>query len=267
VAVAAAVAGGAVGGVTAHTLSGDDRPAYSSSAPVRAATTGDLTGVAAVARAVTPSVVEITTRTSQGTGVGSGIVLDADGLILTNAHVVSSAREVTITFSDGRTATATVAGSDTASDLAVVRAQGVSGLTPATLGDSSQVRVGDAVVAIGSPEGLTGTVTSGIVSALDREVTVPADGSSGSPGSSRNPFGSAATSRTTTYRAIQTDAPINPGNSGGPLLDLAGRVIGVNSAIYSPTSGPLDEAGSVGLGFAIPVNQVKQIIQNLTAGS
>lgn len=273
-ALAAGLVGGAAGGVLGNAF--DDESSASpglsiGAAPVTSVSDTSLTGVSAVANAVLPSVVEITVRTRSGEGTGSGLILSADGKILTNAHVVSEADggTLTVTFADGRTATAKVVGSDTASDLAVVKADGVDGLKPATLGDSDSVAVGDTVVAIGSPEGLTGTVTSGIVSALNRDVEVPAS----EQGQGRLPFGSpygsaSAGESGTSYKAIQTDASINPGNSGGPLLDMNGRVIGINSAIYSPTSGALgnSSAGSVGLGFAIPINQVKAMLGDLESG-
>ncbi|UGQ13714.1 trypsin-like peptidase domain-containing protein [Yinghuangia sp. ASG 101] len=274
-ALGAGLVGGAAGGLIGTAV--DDKPAAvsvtgdSGAAPVQSVADQSLTGVSAVAKAVLPSVVEISVQTRRGSATGSGVILSADGRILTNAHVVadSSGGTITVTFSDGGTATATVVGSDTASDLAVIQAANVSGLQPAALGDSDTVAVGDGVVAIGSPEGLTGTVTSGIVSALDREVEVPtSDGNQGtSPFGS--PYGSAAsTPRTTKYQAIQTDASINPGNSGGPLLDMNGRVIGINSANYSPSSGSLDSSGgSVGLGFAIPINQVKTLLTDLESGT
>jgi putative serine protease PepD len=280
VALAAGLAGGVAGGVIGDRVGDHGSPsaAYSAgAAPVQSVADKSQTGVAAVASAVTPSVVEVTVQTRQGTGTGSGVVLTADGKILTNAHVVDGAGSgaaLTVTFSDGKTADATVVGKDTSSDLAVIQAKGVSNLKAATLGNSSQVAVGDQVVAIGSPEGLTGTVTSGIVSALDREVTVSdsngSNGSNGSGGLNGFPFGTRGTgsssSNQTTYHAIQTDAAINPGNSGGPLLDMNGRVIGINSAIYSPTSAGGSDAGNVGLGFAIPIDQVKTLLPGLESG-
>ncbi|WP_284701849.1 S1C family serine protease [Yinghuangia soli] len=278
-ALAAGLVGGAAGGWIGTEAGGSSKPdAYvSGAAPVTSVADKNLTGISAVAAAVLPSVVEIGVRTRSGEGTGSGIVLSADGKILTNAHVVDGATDgtITITFNDGRTAKATVLGSDSASDLAVLKVDGVDNLKPATLGDSDSVAVGDPVVAIGSPEGLTGTVTSGIVSALNREVTVPDEqqdprglpfGTSGTSGSSGS--GSDSAAQGTKYKAIQTDASINPGNSGGPLVDMNGRVIGINSAIYSPTSGALGtDAGSVGLGFAIPINQVKALLSNLESGT
>ncbi|NUU25192.1 MAG: trypsin-like serine protease [Streptomycetaceae bacterium] len=273
-ALAAGLVGGAAGGLIGNAF--DDSSSASSSytgsgsAPVQSVADQNLTGVAAVAAAVRPSVVEITVQTRRGTGTGSGVILSADGKILTNAHVVSDADggTITVTFSDGSTAKASVVGTDTDSDLAVIKAENVSNLKPATLGDSDSVAVGDTVVAIGSPEGLTGTVTSGIVSALNRDVEVASSDSGNSSGLPfGSPYGNAATQETTTYKAIQTDASINPGNSGGPLIDMNGRVIGINSAIYSPTSGSLGtDAGSVGLGFAIPINQVKTLLTDLENG-
>ncbi|TQM82930.1 putative serine protease PepD [Saccharothrix saharensis] len=247
-ALAAAVFGGVTGGVVGA-LNAPSAAVAQASGPVavNASTTQD---VSAVAARVLPSVVQVNVVTAQGQGLGSGVVLTADGRILTNDHVVSGARQVTVTLSDGRTVDASVVGTDPSSDLAVVQAAGVSGLTPATFGDSDQVKIGDQVVAIGSPEGLRGTVTSGIVSALDRTVTVPGT-TTGRRGSS------------VSYQAIQTDASINPGNSGGPLVNPAGQVVGINSAIYSPASAG-GEAGSVGIGFAIPSNQVQQIVNRLS---
>ena len=196
------------------------------------------------ASAVLPSVVQV----NVANGLGSGVILTADGKILTNNHVVaSSGGRLTVTLNDGREVPATVVSTDPASDLAVVQATGVSGLTPIKWADSDSVKVGDAVMAIGSPSGLQGTVTTGIVSALDRKVTVPGEGRRAS---------------SVSYQAIQTDASINPGNSGGALVNAAGELIGINSAIYSPASSS-GEAGSVGIGFAIPSNQAKQIVDQL----
>jgi putative serine protease PepD len=224
--------------------------------------------VASVAEAVSPSVVEISAAAPTGTATGSGVILSADGEILTNNHVVSGASAVEVTFQDGSTAAATVTGTDPDTDLAVIRAQDVDGLTAATLGDSGQVAVGDEVVAIGSPEGLTGTVTSGIVSALDREVTVAKEDDGGRrPGGGGewpfefggSPYNGEVGSSTTTYRAIQTDASLNPGNSGGALVNMAGEIVGINSAMYSTAQ----SSGSAGLGFAIPVNTVKDVLHTL----
>ncbi|MFV2196250.1 trypsin-like peptidase domain-containing protein [Nocardiopsis sp. LOL_012] len=202
--------------------------------------------VGAVAEAVLPSVVSIQTVN----GSGSGVIISSDGEILTNAHVVEAATQsggpLQVQFNDGTTATARVLGSDTVSDIAVIQAEGRTGLQAATLGDSDQVGVGGDVVAIGSPLGLSGTVTSGVVSALDRPVNTGV-------------IESAAGQTSTVINAIQTDAAINPGNSGGPLVNLNGEVIGINTAI----AGLSEESGSVGLGFAIPINHVRPIAEQL----
>jgi putative serine protease PepD len=241
-------------------------------------------GVAAVAKAVSPSIVEISATSSSGEATGSGVIITSDGEIITNNHVISGATSIKVTFSDGKTATATVVGTDKNKDLALIKAENVSGLTTATLGDSSSVAVGDEVVAIGSPEGLTGTVTSGIISALNRDVTVSTEDDSsssqsqgqgqGQSGSGQWPFsfggeqynGSTGSS-TTTYKALQTDASLNPGNSGGALINMNGEIIGINSAMYSASSSSSSSsAGSVGLGFAIPINTVKADLATLRKG-
>ncbi len=213
------------------------------------ATDGSVEQVASV---VLPSVVKIDVATSEGEGSGSGIVLSSDGQILTNNHVVEGAGEggrITVSFSDGSHADATVLGADPLTDTAVIQAEGVEGLTPATMGTSGNVDVGQQVVAIGSPFGLDATVTSGIVSALNRPVNVGTD----------------AEGNATVYPAIQTDAAINPGNSGGPLVDMEGNVIGINSSIRSGGSSTT-QAGSIGLGFAIPIDEVMAIVEDLAAG-
>ncbi len=245
---AATLAAGGIGGAVGALLGGDDSPTAAST-QLNATSTSDTkaTDVSSVVAKVAPSVVQVNVRTSRAEVLGSGVVLTADGRILTNNHVVADAREVTVTLSDGRTVDATVVGTEPGSDLAVIQAEGVHDLTPATFADSDSVRVGDQVIAIGSPLGLQNTVTTGIVSALDREVNVPSETGSG----------------TVNYHAIQTDASINQGNSGGPLFNSAGEVIGINSMIYSPVSGPDGSAGSVGLGFAIPSNTAEQVINQL----
>ena len=249
-----------------------------------------------VAAKVVPSVVKLETDIGRANEEGSGIILSADGLILTNAHVVSAANGdappapaspsgpagpllplplpggpsaptgpdspsgpgpgadpgakpvTTVTFADGRTSTFKIVGIDPASDIAVVRAQGASGLTPITLGSSANLRVGQDVVAIGSPLGLEGTVTTGIVSALNRPVSTAGDSSN----------------QNTVLDAIQTDAAINPGNSGGALVNMNGELVGINSAIATlggDSAGA--QSGSIGLGFAIPVDQAKRIADEL----
>ncbi|MGW3296253.1 S1C family serine protease [Streptomyces xiamenensis] len=265
---AVAVVAAGVGGGTAALLGDAGSVAAGSGSSVSGTNVSVHTdgSVASVAAAVSPSVVEIST----GSATGSGVILSSDGEILTNNHVVSGAGQVRVTFADGSTATATVTGSDPDTDLAVIQAQDVSGLTAATLGDSDAVAVGDQVVAIGSPEGLSGTVTSGIVSALDRDVTVSTGDSTQQQPQQQWPFeygggrynGDTGDS-TTTYQAIQTDASLNPGNSGGALVNMNGEVIGINSAMYSASA----ESGSAGLGFAIPVNTVKSVLSALEDGS
>ncbi|RLK61675.1 S1C family serine protease [Actinokineospora cianjurensis] len=257
--VAAAVLGAGVLGGAAGAYFGSDGAStpfatVATSAQTVAATTP--TDVSAVVAKVMPTVVEISTRTANAQGIGSGVVLTADGRILTNNHVVDGAKEITVTFADGKTAAAEVVGTDANADLAVIQAQGVNGLTAAVLGDSSQLRVGDEVIAIGSPAGLQGTVTTGIVSALDRDVSIPSEtGTRGMRGS---------TATAVSYKAIQTDASINQGNSGGPLFDTLGHVIGINSAIYSPVSSVDGAAGSVGIGFSIPIDTAKEVIAKIS---
>ena len=265
VAAAALVAGG-VGGTLGAFIGSDGASQPTSTATTASTTSSSSTGtegtdVSAVAAKVLASVVQVNVQLANGEGIGSGVIIDSNGKILTNNHVVSGAEKVTVTLSDGREVAAKVLGTDPSSDLAVIQAQGVSGLTAATFGDSADVKVGDEVIAIGSPGGLQGTVTTGIVSALDRKVTVSEEEQQqqGSPFSQRDN----STGGTTTYAAIQTDAAINQGNSGGPLFNSAGQVIGINSAMYSPVTGPDGSAGSVGIGFAIPSDQAQQVIDKL----
>ncbi len=261
VVAASLVVGGAAGfGGAAAWSALDDDPASSGNDP--AVTTSQVVdtpegelepgSVQDVAETVLPSVVRIDVRSGQGGGSGSGIVLSSDGQILTNEHVIAAAGEgadITVSFDDGSRASATVLGSDPLTDTAVIQAEGVEGLTPATIGKSEDLRVGQAVVAIGSPFGLDATVTSGIVSALDRPVGVASD----------------ASGDATIYPAIQTDAAINPGNSGGPLVDTFGNVVGINSSIR--TSGSSSGAGgSIGLGFSIPIDEVLPIVEQMAAG-
>ncbi|MFE0580528.1 S1C family serine protease [Streptomyces sp. NPDC058874] len=232
--------------------------------------------VAGIAEQVSPSVVRINTRTGSGQGTGSGFVLTADGEIATNNHVVDGATQIQVTTSDGKKYGAEIVGTDPGKDLALIKLQGASGLKPAVLGDSDSVRVGDQVVAIGSPDGLTGTVTSGIVSALNREVKVPTSDRSTPQGRQQGEggwpfsfggrqFNGDTGSNTTSYKALQTDASLNPGNSGGALVNMKGEIVGMPSAIYSPSAGN-SSAGSVGLGFAIPVDTIKADLDSLRKG-
>lgn len=205
--------------------------------------------VAEVADALLPSVVQIKVSSTDGNTGGSGFVIRADGYILTNNHVVAPAVKsggtITIVFHDGEEARASVVGRSPSYDLAVVRVKGVGRLKPVALGDSDRVRVGEPVVALGSPLGLAGTVTSGIVSARNRPVTAGG-------GDSEMSF----------INAIQTDAAVNPGNSGGPLVNLRAQVVGVNSAIATVGErGPFrtdQQEGNIGVGFSIPVNQARR---------
>jgi len=206
-----------------------------------------------VAATVLPSVVQINVRGQDEGGSGTGIIISDDGDILTNNHVVRAARDsgtVTVVFTDGAHSSAEIVGTDPVTDLAVIRVEGRTGLQPAELGSSSDLQVGQQVVAIGSPYGLESSVTYGIVSALNRPVT-SSDG------------GDRASS--TTFPAIQTDAAINPGNSGGPLVNLAGQVVGINAACRGESTG-ISESCSSGLGFAIPVDLAKNVANQLLAG-
>ena len=280
-AVAIAVVSAGVGGVAAtavelgtHTTNGSGHSVIGGGAPSVPAANMPPGSVEQVASKVVPSVVMLETDLGRQSEEGSGIILSADGLILTNNHVVAAAAgpakgpgappggpgappsggpgapapKTTVTFADGRTAPFTVVGADPTSDIAVIRVQGVSGLTPISLGSSSDLRVGQPVVAIGSPLGLSGTVTTGIVSALNRPVSTT--GESGN--------------QNTVLDAIQTDAAINPGNSGGALVNMNGQLVGVNSAIATlGADSPDAQSGSIGLGFAIPVDQAKRIADEL----
>ncbi|KFK91024.1 protease [Streptomyces sp. JS01] len=212
--------------------------------------------VAGIAASALPSVVTLHVSGTAESGTGTGFVLDGQGHILTNNHVVApagSSGDITVTFSTGETASAELVGKDSGYDLAVVRVRGVSGLKPLPLGNSDNVQVGDPVVAIGAPFDLSNTVTSGIISAKQRPITAGGEKGDGSDISYVD--------------ALQTDAPINPGNSGGPLVDSQAHVIGINSAIRAADSGGGPESGgqsgSIGLGFAIPINQGKRVAEEL----
>ena len=203
----------------------------------------------AVSAQVAASVVAIEVETSEGSSQGSGVIIDSEGHILTNNHVVADANDnkVSVVLQDGRVFEAEITGLDETTDLAVIKLSSPpSDLSVATLGDSDQVSVGEGVLAIGNPLGLSNTVTSGIVSALDRPVTT----------------GSTNDNSLIVTNAIQIDAAINPGNSGGPLFDADGNVIGITSSIAT-MSGDSSSSGSIGLGFAIPVNLANNIAQQL----
>jgi putative serine protease PepD len=204
--------------------------------------------IANLAARVIPGVVSISVSASAGSGTGSGFFLSSDGYVLTNNHVVEAAATrgtISVAISTGKKYTAKIVGRDSSYDLAVLKID-VTGAPTLQLGDSEKVAVGDAVIAIGSPLGLAGTVTSGIISAKNRPVTTGSD-------SGESSF----------INALQTDAAINPGNSGGPLVDATGAVVGVNSAIASLGSSAGGQSGSIGLGFAIPINQAKKTAEQL----
>ncbi len=303
IAVVSAGIGGGVASVVDHqrqAAAGAGGRASSGAAPGVPAANAPSGSVEQIAAKVVPSVVMLETDVGRQSEEGSGIILSSDGLILTNNHVVATAAggrggapreggprdsgprdsgpggggpggggpggggprdsapgggspgeppKTTVTFSDGRTAPFTVVGADPTSDIAVVRVQGIAGLSPIALGSSANLRVGQPVMAVGSPLGLEGTVTTGIVSALNRPVSTT--GESGN--------------QNTVLDAIQTDAAINPGNSGGALVNMSGQLVAVNSAIATlgSDSGPDAQSGSIGLGFAIPVDQAKRIADEL----
>ena len=214
----------------------------------------------ATASAVSPSVVAITATSAQGGGQGSGVIIDSSGHVLTNNHVVAGAQELTVTTSDGRTFAAEIRGTDPSTDLAVITITGnPSNLTPIAVGDSDAIAVGDPVMAVGNPLGLAGTVTTGIVSALNRPVTTQGESSG------QDQFGQAQSqAEPVVTNAIQTSAAINPGNSGGALVNAGGQLIGINSSIASLGSSS-GQSGNIGIGFAIPVNEATSIAEQLIA--
>ena len=229
-------------------------------APVKSSTAANPDWQA-VAAAVEPSVVSV--QLSQGEG--SGVILDTEGRILTNNHVVAEGGAIHVVLNDGRAYTAEVVGTDATTDLAVIKiTKPPTGLKPVVLGDSAAVKVGDPVMAVGNPLGLAGTVTTGIVSAVNRPVTTSAQEQQQQ---NNDPFGSGqnqAQPEQVFTNAIQTDAAVNPGNSGGALMDAQGRLIGINSSIASLSgSAASSQAGSIGLGFAIPVSLARSIAQEL----
>lgn len=244
-------------------------------------TSGEDPDWQAVAAAVQPAVVTISVQSSSSSGVGSGVIYNAQGDIVTNYHVVSGATgadaTIQVTLSDGRLYNATVVGTDPTTDLAVIRLENApSDLTVAAFGSSSDLAVGQEVMAVGAPLGLSNTATTGIISALNRPVEVSRSKEDSQELDPNDPFGQLPgfgggqeenqpqpSTDTQITNAIQVDAPINPGNSGGPLFDATGRVIGINSSIASNTSS--DKAGSIGLGFAIPVDLVTSVADQLIA--
>lgn len=247
---AAVLAAALASGGTAWALRDDDGGATASSdltqvqgVSAQADGTADWETVAAT---VSPSVVAIDVQVAQGEAAGSGVILDSAGHILTNNHVVDGAQQVQVMLSDGRIYDATVVGTDATTDLAVIQiTDPPSDLAPATLGTSDDLAVGESVMAVGNPLGLDNTVTTGIISALDRPVTASSETSSSA----------------TVTNAIQIDAAVNPGNSGGPLFDSQGLVIGITSSIATLSGG--SESGSIGLGFAIPIDLATTIADQL----
>ncbi len=232
------VAGGLAGAVTGGVFSPDPVGAPVELPQAAAPPAAAQGSISAAAASVLPGVVSV----RAGRATGSGFAIDQQGHVVTNAHVVEGADDVSLVLSTGRTVDASIIGVDTNNDLAVLQVRGdASGLRALTLGRSSQLRVGDPVLAVGSPLGLEGTVTAGIVSAVNRQAR----------------FGAGGNQQT----AIQTDAAINPGNSGGPLVNAAGQVVGVNTAIA--TLGSSSRSGNIGIGFAIPVDRMTTIVKSL----
>jgi putative serine protease PepD len=249
-----ALLGGAVGGAVGYTVASNNSTSTAATASAASGSVGtnlaNATGnsVVDLAAAVQPAVVQLDVTGSDGSGTGSGFVISADGYIVTNNHVAGPAAKdgsIDVTFADGKTATGKLVGASPDYDLAVVKVDR-TGLQTVPMGVSHDLKVGQSVIAIGSPLGLQGTVTTGIVSALDRPVTAGEGGGD-----------------TSFINAIQTDAAINPGNSGGPLINASGEVIGVNSAIASMGAAAGQQAGSIGLGFAIPIDTVKRVSTEL----
>jgi putative serine protease PepD len=242
-----------VGGTVGYVIARETLPASvtttstTTSAIAEGSTSAQPGSIADIAARVQPSVVQLNVTGSQGGGTGSGFVISSDGYIVTNNHVAGAAGNggnIDVVFSDGSKAKGTLIGANSDYDLAVVKVDKTN-LPAVPLGSSAGLKVGDSVIAVGSPLGLLGTVTTGIVSALDRPVTAGENGD------------------VSFIDAIQTDAAINPGNSGGPLLNGAGEVIGVNSAIASTGAASSGQPGNIGLGFAIPIDTAKRIANEI----
>jgi putative serine protease PepD len=242
--LALVAAGGTAGGVLADRYLIDHNTTTASTTATTASSSGTATvtegdNLAAVVKQVQPSVVTVMVDGARSSSLGSGVVISSDGLILTNNHVISENGSVSVRLSTGRTVPAKVVATDATHDLALVQATGLSGLTPVTFGTDDSVVVGDTVLAFGAPLGLENTVTSGIVSALNRSVDTGTEKLTG---------------------LFQTDAAINEGNSGGALVDTSGHVIGINVAIATASQ---EDSGSIGVGFAIPAGTVTGVIQQL----
>lgn len=299
--IAALAVGAIVGGVSGAgvtlwaTSNNESAPVVGSANPetITVNDTQDVTQITAVAAKASPSVVTINVASGSGGGTGSGVILTEDGYILTNTHVVTldgaaADPTVTVTTGDGRLLSATIVGTDPISDLAVIKVDGATDLQPAAFADSDELNVGDTAIAIGAPLGLAGTVTNGIVSALNRSITIASsaapeesDGTEEAPDpqapDEQTPFDfwnfdmdtpgeppAPSASSTISLSVIQTDAAINPGNSGGALLNSDGEVIGINVAIASAGGGS-GQSGSIGVGFAIPANLAQRIAKELIA--
>jgi putative serine protease PepD len=296
--IAALAVGALVGGVSGAgvtlwaTSANSGAPSVTTSSPTTITVNdpANATQITAVAAKASPSVVTISVSSPNASGTGSGVIIDTEGHVLTNTHVVTlegAAADPTIQVqtNDGRLISAKIVGIDPISDLAVIQLADTSNLQPAEFADSSKLNVGDGAIAIGAPLGLAGTVTDGIVSALNRSITIA---SSALPDTSTNndqapdaqsPFDfwnfdlpgqnqsntPTSSSQTISLSVIQTDAAINPGNSGGALLDSEGRVIGINVAIASAGSSSGGQSGSIGVGFAIPANLAQRIAGELIA--
>lgn len=254
-ALVAGLVGGAIGGAAYDNLdsSSGNGGLGSVSIETKAPLPADNGSIAAVAEKVLPSTVQIIadTESEERGATGSGFVLDREGHVVTNNHVIEGADHpggrVTVVTSAGRRFQAEIVGRTDAYDLAVLKVDGLEGVTPASLGTSNDLRVGEGVVAIGSPLGLANTVTTGIVSALNRPVSTSGD----------------SDDTTSFINAVQTDAAVNPGNSGGPLVDLRGRVVGVNSAIATVAGASTGQGGNIGVAFAIPVEQVRVTVDQI----
>jgi putative serine protease PepD len=284
VAVAAALVGG-IAGAGVATVMGGQGSTNTASNSVQGITINDkdeVSTVTAVAAKASPSVVTISVAGTEGSGSGSGVILNKEGYVLTNNHVATldgSASDVKITVqdNDGNIYPATIVGTDPTVDMAVLKIDSEATFTPIEWADSSKLNVGDLTIAMGAPLGLAGTVTTGIVSALNRSIQVASSaipessGSDSGNGESSNPFNfdfdfgqgqqTQTQSASISIPVIQTDAAINPGNSGGALLDSRGRLIGINVAIAS--AGSSGEAGSIGVGFALPSNLAKRVSTEL----
>lgn len=289
-AVGALVGGVSGAGVTLWVTSANGTAPTITSATPSTITVNDpanVTQITAVAAKASPSVVTISVSSDSGAGTGSGVIIDTEGHVLTNTHVVTlegaaSDPTIQVQTNDGRLIAATIVGIDPISDLAVIQLADTSNLQPAEFADSSQLNVGDTAIAIGAPLGLAGTVTDGIVSALNRSITIAssalpdtsAEGNQAPDGQSpfdfwnfdlpgQTPSTPTSSSQTISLSVIQTDAAINPGNSGGALLDGEGKVIGINVAIASAGSSSGGQSGSIGVGFAIPANLAQRIAAEL----